>query len=416
MNSEQRVLIISKNVLSETNNNGKTILSFFSDLPTDSVCQLFFSDEKPAIAGYRYYKYSDKDQIRGILDKNKRGYSISPSPDDKPSRKEKKKEYGPLMRILREILWLFPWRSDQLNEWLHDFMPTIVFFVGGNSCYTCRISREIVKEFDCRYVVYITDDYLIKRKKDSLFGRILRAINRNCFLRSVKESDCFLTISDYMKETYKNIFGIESIVAVNMPDPMYVEEYRLSDSSEGIRMVYAGSIYYGREDVLGEISNAVEAISSSGLEVSFDIYTNITPSEESLKNMVRGSHTHYGGSLDKEQLIKTLNKADVLVFVESFAEEQIEKTKYSLSTKIPEYLSLKKPIFAVGPADISSMRYISETAMCSFGQEEICSKLKQLLSSKQTMDYLAQKGYQKYLNNHASDTQRPKLLSAIFGE
>ena len=89
---------------------------------------------------------------------------------------------------------------------------------------------------------------------------------------------------------------------------------------------------------------------------------------------------HGVAECDKEELIKTLNKADVLVFVESFAEEQIEKTRYSLSTKIPEYLSLKKPIFAVGPENISSMRYISDTAMCVFEIGEIYNRLKAVLN------------------------------------
>ena len=56
IDKSDRLLIISNNVLSETNNNGKTILSYFDTIPKEQVAQLYFSGECPQIEGYRYYQ------------------------------------------------------------------------------------------------------------------------------------------------------------------------------------------------------------------------------------------------------------------------------------------------------------------------------------------------------------------------
>ena len=64
MIKQERLLIISNNVLSTTNNNGKTILSCIDSIPQDQVQQLYFSNETPTVSGYRYFKISDTDVIR----------------------------------------------------------------------------------------------------------------------------------------------------------------------------------------------------------------------------------------------------------------------------------------------------------------------------------------------------------------
>lgn len=46
--------------------------------------------------------------------------------------------------------------------------------------------------------------------------------------------------------------------------------------------------------------------------------------------------------------------------VESFDEEEIEYFKFSMSTKIPEYLSVGRPIFCYGPDEIATVAYLAE--------------------------------------------------------
>ena len=66
------------------------------------------------------------------------------------------------------------------------------------------------------------------------------------------------------------------------------------------------------------------------------------------------------GSVSSDEIIIEMKKYDLLVHIESFEKKYTNKTKLSISTKIPEYLATGRPILAVGPRDISSIKYIKE--------------------------------------------------------
>mgnify|MGYP000361581007 CR=1 FL=1 len=76
--NDEKILIISNNVLSQTSNNGKTLLSYFKNLNSKNIYQLYFSEEIPQLSGYHYYKLSDKDILKGYLNEKKRGMAIYP--------------------------------------------------------------------------------------------------------------------------------------------------------------------------------------------------------------------------------------------------------------------------------------------------------------------------------------------------
>ena len=77
MVKQERLLIISNNVLSTTRNNGKTILSCIDTLPKNQVRQLYFSEEIPTLADYKYYQISDTDIINARLKREKPGRAIA---------------------------------------------------------------------------------------------------------------------------------------------------------------------------------------------------------------------------------------------------------------------------------------------------------------------------------------------------
>ena len=144
------------------------------------------------------------------------------------------------------------------------------------------------------------------------------------------------------------------------------------------------------------------------------MYSNSEPDERTKKLILVDGASEYCGSLGKDELKLKLNEADVLVFVESFDEDQIEKTKYSLSTKVPEYLSVGKPIFAVGPLEVGSMDYLRDVAICVVELSELGDKLTKALETPSYMNEVAQKCEEKYLKNHCKEIIQKEFLANIF--
>lgn len=416
----QRLLIISNNVLSTTKNNGKTILSYFDRLPKDQVYQLYFSSEMPSIDGYRYFQLSDSDVLHGWLSPAKRGRAVEAVPADEatapaaPAGAEVPKKT--VFRIAREFLWLGHWKSAQLLSWLDAVQPTAVFFVGGDCGFAYNICRFITKRYAPRLTLYITDDYVIPYAEDPLLVRLRKHMLRKKIKACLCDASCFYTVSSPMQQEYEKLFGRPSELAVNLPDSLK-QETATADNGQ-LTLLYAGSLYYGRADVLGEVTRALQTYNetSPGKKAVLHVYTNEAPSDQIRAIIENGGAGKCCGSLDKEGLTVALNAADILVFAESFDAEQIRKTRFSLSTKIPEYLSVGKPILAIGPRGIGSMDHIADAAFCINRPEDVSQKVCQLLSSAQLQKDLAQTGLRKYETHHNKSNLQQHIIENVMGK
>ena len=415
---QQRLLIISNNVLSNTNNNGKTILSYVDRLPRENVRQLYFSSENPTISGYKYFRLSDRDVLKGIFSTKRRGGIVNSllKGDTVESHKRKRKiTHNTFNRLAREVLWYKRWNSKQLDKWLDEYNPTAVFFVAGDCLFAYSIYEYVISKFKVISSLYLTDDYIMPRKYETALQKWRRKLIRNKLRKALSITDNFFTISDIMKETYLHDLGRNSEVIVNMTESLRGEKIEFKES-EGC-IIYAGSLYYGRDEVLGKVSEALERHNENCLEEEkavLNIYTNITPDDLQIHRICRGKSTRYCGSLNKEELTKKLNQSKVLLFVESFEEKEIEKTKLSLSTKVPEYMSLRKPILAVGPNNIGSMLYLEDVAMCVNDENTIYEKLHNLLCNKELQDQLGRKAEQEFIKYNNKEELQKKMIRRIL--
>lgn len=418
---EKHLLIISNNVLSETKNNGKTLLSFIDGIKDLKVSQLYFSGEVPRVPGYCYFQISDKDIIKGLIAPSKRGRAVEA--EAKTNKDEDdfsiKKTVGrnELTLRIRDYLWKRKWNSLALNTWLDVNRPDAVLFVAGDALFPYEIAEEICKKFSCRLTVYVTDDYIMPRKNESHIHRIRRAKIRNELNHILKRADCFYTISEAMKKTYKEELDKDSYIALNMTEDM---KGLYDKTDDEIVLTYTGSLYYGRDRVLGEIAKAVKEYNNIGKlqKAKLEVYCNNEPSAEIKKKLFIYDSIIYGGSLDKQGMKEKLNTSDLLVFVESFDDEQKEKVKYSLSTKVSEYMSVEKPILAIGPKGIGSIDYLSDVAICvndpTHIYSTVFSSLKSLSDERKKLDQYGKKARKKYLTNHNKKENQKNFITNVM--
>ena len=66
-----RVLIISHNVIGETNNMGKTLLSYFQAFSPDEVAEFYIQEREPknAEVARSYYRVTDRDALKSVFGK-----------------------------------------------------------------------------------------------------------------------------------------------------------------------------------------------------------------------------------------------------------------------------------------------------------------------------------------------------------
>lgn len=414
-----RTLIISNNPLSETNNNGKTIASFFSSTKKYNLSQLYFSNEEPVSnITSNFYKISDSDVLKSIYYKDQKAGQVvklsNKQRDEKNNINFQKviryTKNSQLSRILREIVWqIASWNSDELNQWLETVNPELLFFVAGDSLFAYQIAQYIQQKFSAKMIVYITDDYILKRKTINPFWWARRNKLIKKMRTVINDADLLITISPKMQEVYSRIFNKKSFVAANISESMKTRE---ENKTSSYRFVYTGGLHLNRDKILLKIGEAVEEINENFEEnIELYIYSNNHPTSSFIRRIEKLESTIFGGSLKPIELKTALNNADSPIFVESFDKKSIEATRLSLSTKIPEYLSLGKPIIAIGPDNISSMNYLSEVAYCINSSNNIKDGITDFMFKKDRSNY-GKKANELYNSKHNKEV----ILSAFNEE
>lgn len=418
-----KILVISNNAFSETSNNGKTLASFFKEFPKERVAQLYFNNEFPDDNDYyNYYRITDKEMLKSKVSNQGPGRTVQVPQKNKNINKVSGKSLlikfkkSNISRILRELLWMNSrWETDSLDQWLNQFSPEIVFLCAGDSGFAYDISNKIKSKFDAKLIVYITDDYILPRKSISLFWWIRRNYIFTKMKHTVQQSDLFITISKEMRNTYKELFKVDSFLAMNMTTSLHRKDIIKSGNKNKIILIYAGGLHFNRYKTLHLLSKAIHEFNqkSYGRKAFLKIYSGAKPDEKIKKYLNIEDASEFYGYLNGEDLIKELNSCDIPVHVEAFDSKSIESTKLSISTKIPEYLSLKKPVLAIGPSRVASMNYLKESAYCITEIKQISTKLQEFLNNDELKLELAKKAAEQYDENHNSETALQKLLQLI---
>lgn len=367
-----KVLVLSMNSMSSTKNNGKTLYSLFKERKDCEIAQLYFTNEYPDVSNkYSYFRITDKDMMLNFFGKGNSGKRISPIQSElKRGNNLRGVPKNILTIFVREIIWKNRWKSRQLDQWLEEIRPNVIFFMAGDVLFAYDICDYIQKKFQCKVIVYITDDYVDIQNRFSVIKNIRKYVIKKKMKQCIKKSEILITISEMMRRRYKEIFHKDSIIYINSS----VIPCMQFPSPKGVEIVYAGSLYYGRYKNVLELARTIKKINERKIvpfHIKFSVYSQSALSEKRVKALNSNGEKVYKGSVNEKQLEIILNKADILLHTESFEKCNIEKVKYSFSTKIPEYLSLGKFILALGPQNVASINFLNDMAYCINRFEDI---------------------------------------------
>ncbi|MBE6995176.1 MAG: glycosyltransferase family 4 protein [Ruminococcaceae bacterium] len=417
---KKKVLIISANPVDLCQNNGKTLLSFFDGYDTDRIAQLYFYPTVPNTdAVQNFFRISDLDVLRKRLGRvPAAGGTVKPAAaaaveEDEDTARMGRVKKGALMRLAREVLWKGAWKSRALDAWLDDFAPECIFFVAGDGLYTYDIFEYAKRRSGAKSIVYVTDDYILPRRTWNPVRVLRQRLTLRRMKRCVREADAFLTISEKMRRTYRDVLGKDSMLAVNMSDCLKEDDAAAAPGG-GLLLTYLGGLHYNRDKTLRRLGEAVAAVNASaGTELFLEIYSNARLDDAQRAALEVPGASRFCGQVDRSGVRRKVNEADVLVHVESFLAKNVEDVLLSVSTKIPEYLSVGKPILAIGPANVASMEYLQEIACCVTDEAALEARLRLLAETPALRSELGRRAEEAYWTNHSCDVQRDRLWQLI---
>ena len=400
-----KVLVVGINPWVD-NTGINTLINFFECWDKNRLAHIYTREGLPFThICDRFFRISEPKVLRSVLKrKTKTGEIVENTKRDESPQKSSiySGKNSALKQLCREMVWkIGKWKTKELDAFLSDFDPDVLFFPVYSNVYMCRLQNYIAKKTGKPVILYSSDDnYSYKCIEKTPFSILHRFWLRHQEKKLIRRAERVMVISPKQKEEYDCLFGIDSSILTKGVD-FSLYPFLEKELSEPIKMVYTGKLIIGRWKSLAAIAEALSEINKDKTKIELDIYTTDKLTEEQDKLLNRNG-VSVKGSLTLSEVQRVQREADILVFVESLEKKYRNAARLSFSTKITDYLKSGRCIFAIGGEDIAPIDYFRryDSAICATSYREIEERLFDISQNPTLVAKYARKAYECGREHH----------------
>lgn len=421
-----KILIVSNSPWRDDNSFGNSFSNIFDGLHEEiEIANIYLKYGTPnCTIVKKFFQITEGSLLRNLLyPKLPTGKQIFRSEIYDSDLKEKKtfdkarKFKGTLLVWVRTFIWkIGRWKSSELEKFVEDFAPDMLFIPIYYSHYIHDVNFWIKNKCNIPAVGYISDDnYSLRRISCNLFFWLDRILMRKRLRKVFNACDIVYTISEVQKEYLSCRFGDKFKILTKYAN--FDEESKPSyqDAQTPIRMLYTGNLGNGRYDSLRLLAKALSQLNGNIPRIILDIYTSTILTKRQRTDLGIGYTTlHDAVGFDKVLILQ--EQADILVHVEGLKLKDRLDVAQSFSTKIVDYLQRRKPIFVVGKSDCASVKYFldNESGIVAQNSYEIMQKLIMIVNSPKILFEYADKAWQCGVVNHQKQIHQNKLKKDLL--
>ncbi len=300
-----------------------------------------------------------------------------------------------LKHLVRKVLWKRKlWDVERLSNWLDEFKPECVFLAFSDDFFIPEIAMFVAERFDIPIMSCIGDDYYFNDKKSiSPLYHIYRKKYKACIDRVFSHKSSAIYISDKIRDKYNEAFSIKG-ETVYLTSDIHRRAFRPIDPNN-LTISYCGNIRLGRNTSLVDIGNALNEVNPN---YKIDIYS-AEKNEEYIKVLRDCPGIRYHGLVPYSEVMRIIAESDISVIVEGFTKEEVNATRYSLSTKAADAISSGCQILSYGSEECGVIGYMISTE-CSV----VCTEKETLIDSIKKL--INDEKYQKQLYDRSAFIQK----------
>lgn len=304
---------------------------------------------------------------------------------------------------------LFSYKKTKIDEFVKEQKPDIIYLIP----YGIRmldLANYINKKYNIPIIPHFMDDWISTLYSDSELMFLQKKQLNNKFTSLMKNISHSFVISEAMKIEYqkryndKNFHALMNSPSVNLPNSI--------EAKEITKICYFGSLHLNRWNSLNKICKIIK---ENQINIKIDLYSNDW-------DLVKNNFSDYDfvtcvGFIPPHQVNKTMKNYDAVLFIESFDNSVKKYTKFSMSTKIPEYLSSGLPIIAVGPSDIASVSYLKNNKVALVLDDENLiqwnSLIKNFVTDLESIEKCVQLSLKLFTENHDSSKVLDNFIKIV---
>lgn len=422
-----RILLVSASPIQKEVSIGNTFLNLFSGMEDVELASICTRAGTPDPSVSRCFCITEKMLVRSILGKGPAGAEQkcggvssgvgSNAAESDAVRFAKKKRWS-IFFLAQNLLWMVGrWKSRQLREFVEDYQPDILFTVFSNKIYLNRLILHTKSLSKKKLIVYAWDNnYSLKRLSISPFGWIGHFCNRYYMRKVAKKVDKMYVISDLQKKDYEKAFH-KSCTVITKAENFSEAPPLKTVNAVPLQLVYAGNLYANRWKSLKMLADALVRINRDGVRAQLRIYT-ATPLTEVMEKALDIEGTSFlMGAVPASELSRIQSEADILVHAEAMDLKNRLTVRQSFSTKLVDYFKAARPIVAVGPKNVASIKHLidHDAAIVADNDCELYEKLEMLMGDTQQMHDYATRAYLCGRNHHDKKRQQALLRRDLLG-
>ena len=362
-----KVLLITRECLRTDSNEGNVLLNLFEGLPVE-LANIYCKPGIPnSVQCSRYFQLTDRMALENVLRHTPMGREVQLW-KERPEKggeieAENKKFYDffrnynlEIFHLARECLWqLADFKSTQLEEFITKFSLDVVFAPLCYSRFVLRIHRYVIRLVEAPAVTYIYDDlYSLRQLRFSPIYWLNRFLLRAAIRKNLPLYRFAYTMTEQQAEEYQKMLGIRMEVLRKCAPT----EPNVPVLHKGIRILYAGGLYYGRDRTLVRVAAAVRRLRAENYDVELNIYTSSPLKKRIATKLNDGAASKIHGAVTTEELMRLYAQSDIALHVESFRKKDALLTRLSFSTKIVDCLASGCAVLAICPSMNAGGQYL----------------------------------------------------------
>ncbi len=415
-----RVLFVSLASVQKENSSGNTFLNVFSGMENIEFASVFLRAGESDTSISQNFCITEKMLIKNLLGKGPAGMRIQAKSDSEKKVIAKEKKLIQFMQghrwaiffLAQKLVWKFSrWRSKELNDFVADFQPDVIFTFLSDMSFLNRLILHIRSLTNAKLVVYAWDNnYSLKQLFFSPLRWMNHLLNRRVMKRVAKQADVMYVISDVQKIDYEKAFRRECKILTK--SDTFLEQAQIpKEYHTPLKLVFTGNIALNRWKSLAYIANALEKVNQDGLKAQMRIYTGSIITRKMRAALQKGQSSLLMGSVSAEEVAEIQKDADLLIHAEAMDLKNKLRVRQSFSTKLVDYFHQAKCILAVGPKDVASMDYLikNDAAITATTEQELEEKLKELIETPALICEYGKKAWECGKRNHRKEAMQMML-------
>lgn len=419
----KKVLIVNSKSIYTNNATGITLRSLFENYDKSQMLEIFW-EEEPSKNNMQYvFLKNKKYSIAYFLMKCRKG-KMNNVLKKQTLSDNKQSIFKKIFSFIRQFIVLIPDMSkivisNKDFKKISDFSPDVIYTLGGG-INALKVSYKLSLRYNIPIVIHHMDNWMHSIQWENnpllyMYKNKLRKYCKKCYTRT----NISLAISDEMAKVYTKEYKINHLPLMNSIDVASFKCKEDTINSTPFKFIYAGGLHLERYKSLIDIGLTIDKLNKvNKTKAKLLIYTGIDNIKMYKTELKKCKCIELHEAIPHENIKEVYENANVLIHVESSTLEKNDFFKYSISTKIPEYLSTERPILFYGPDSIYLYRFLNEndiayTTNNKSQLEFIINKM--LMVDKKSLNMVAKNGYEFALQKF--DLKKSiEILSTVINE